>query len=108
MKKKILLAMIAIVALVTLVGCGSKEDSNSIIGTWKHESTDYTYKFNKDKTGSYSYGNQEMKFTYEDSGTDVSILYDGNTMASTYDYKIDGKKLIIKDSLGSDVIYIRK
>ena len=108
MKKKILFLVVALIGLVTLAGCGSNDDNNSIVGSWKYESGDYTYKFNADKTGSYTaYGN-EMKFTYEDNGTSVSILYTGNTAASTYEYKIEGKKLIIKDSFGNDVIYIRK
>lgn len=109
MKKKLLFVVFAFIALVTLAGCGSsKEDSKSLIGSWKHETSDYTYKFNDDKTGSYSYGNTEMKFTYEDKGDKVSILYDGNNVASTFEYKIEGKKLLIKDSFGSDVVYIRK
>lgn len=107
MKKKLLFVVIALIALVTFTGCGSN-DSNSIIGSWKYESGDYTYKFNKDKTGSYTYAGIEMDFTYEDKGNEISILYDGNTTASTYEYKIEGKKLIIKDSFGSDVVYIKK
>lgn len=109
MKKKILFCLFALIALVTFVGCDKESsDSNSIVGSWKYESGDYTYKFNADKTGSYTaYGN-EMKFTYEDNGKEVSILYTGNTDASTYGYKIEGKKLIIKDSIGNDVVYIRK
>ena len=49
-----------------------------------------------------------MNFTYEDKETEISILYNGNTTASTLEYKIEGKKLTIKDSFGSDVVYIKK
>ncbi len=108
MKKKILFCLFALIALVTFVGCDKDSDSNSIVGSWKYESGDYTYKFNADKTGSYTAYQTEMEFTYEDNGKEVSILYNGNTDASTYEYKIEGKKLIIKDSIGNDVVYIRK
>lgn len=109
MKKKLLFCVFAFVALVTLVGCGSKDDSNSIVGTWEYETnSQYVYKFNKDKTGSYTAYGTEMKFTYEDKGTEVSILYDGNTNASTFEYRIEKNKLIINDSFGSEVTYIKK
>lgn len=109
MKKKLLFCVFAFVALVTLVGCGSKGDSNSIVGTWEYESnSQYVYTFNADKTGSYNAYGTEMKFTYEDNGKEVSILYTGNTDASTYKYRIEKNKLIINDSVGSEVTYIKK
>ena len=111
MKKTILLiGVIAVLAaaLFVLTGCGEKkEEANTIIGSWQHTSG-YTYTFNNDKTGSYSLSGTEMKFTYEDKGDKVSILYTGNTQASEYAYRIEGNKLIIKDSLGSDVEYTKK
>ena len=103
--KKLLLVIVVLVGAFALVGCGN---TKSIIGSWKYKDGGYTYTFNKDKTGSYTIGSTVMKFTYEDDGKKVSILYEGNTIASEYEYKIDGKKLIIKDSFGSDVEYIKK
>ena len=91
-----------VVGLFAITGCGKK----GLVDSW--ETSGYTYTFNEDKTGSYSYGSTKMAFTYEDDGKTVSILYTGNTIASSYEYKIDGDKLIIKDSFGSDVIYTRK
>ena len=111
MKKTILtigLVLILVVTLLALAGCGAKEDKNSIVGSWEYSGGGYTYVFNSDKTGCYKVGSTEMNFTYEDDGSKVSILYTGNTMASDYEYKIEGKKLIIKDSFGSDVEYIKK
>ena len=43
-----------------------------------------------------------MKFTYTDDGSNLSILYDGNTAPFESTYTIDGSKLNIKDSFGSD------
>ena len=102
-------AMIAIAAL-TLTGCGKKNDG-SIVGSWESTGTygsSYVYKFNEDKTGAYSVYGIDMPFTYEDDGSKVTILYDGNTISNSFEYRIEGNKLIIKDSFGSDVEYKRK
>ena len=104
--KKLLKGLLVVCAfvfvLVGVTGCGDE----GLVGSWKHGS--FVYTFNKDKTGNYSFGNNKMKFKYEDNGKKVKITYDGNTTGSTYEYKIDGKKLIIKDSFGKDVEYTRK
>lgn len=102
MKKTLLAILILVMGLVAVTGCGKK----TIVGSWSHSS--YVYKFENNKTGSYTAGGVEMKFTYEDDGKKLSILYEGNTKASDYEYKIDGNKLIIKDSFGTDVEYTRK
>lgn len=111
MKKTILtIALIAlvVVSLIVLTGCESKS-SKPIVGSWAYNGgSDYIYTFKEDNTGSYSaYGN-EREFTYEDDGSQVSILYNGDTTAGTYEYTIDGNKLIIKDSFGNDVEYVKK
>lgn len=99
---------ILVAALFVLTGCGEKnEEPLTLVGSWQH-SSGYTYTFNADKTGTYSIDGRFMEFTYEDKGDKVSILYYGNTKASEYEYKIDGNKLIIKDTFGSDVEYKRK
>lgn len=107
--KKIFLSLIMAIVLLGSVfittGCG-KKDGNTIVGSWDHSG--FVYTFNKDKTGSYDALGNKMNFTYEDDGKKVSILYTGNTDASSYEYKIEGKKLIIKDSFGNDVEYTRK
>jgi len=113
MKKALLsagLALILMFSVLLLSGCGKNEDSkkqsNTIIGSWEHSG--YVYKFNEDKTGSYTAYGSEMKFTYEDDGKQVKVLYNGNTIPGTYEYRIDGNKLIIKDSFGNDLEYVKK
>ena len=105
MKKRLFLSLFAVFAVVVLVGCESKK---GLVGKWEYDGGGYVYTFNSDGTGSYSYGSASMDFTYEDKGTEVSILYTGNTMASSYQYKIEDNVLIIKDSIGNDVKYKRK
>lgn len=114
MKKNILiitLAIMLLISIVVLTGCEDKKDEG-IVGSWSYNpygSTEYIYTFNADKTGSYNAGGTVMDFTYEDDGTKVSILYTGNTVAGSYEYRIeDGKKLFIKDSFGSELEYDKK
>ena len=111
--KKVLLGLLVIISVVLLTGCGkttkkteTKDNTPPIIGSWAHGN--YVYTFNSDKTGDYSYGETKMEFTYEDNGDELEILYTGNTVAGKFAYKIKGKKLIIKDSFGNDVEYIKK
>ena len=47
-------------------------------------------------------------WTYEDDGTKVTILYNGDTASSTYEYTIEGNTLTIKDSFGNDVKYVKQ
>ena len=80
------------------------------MGTWEYNQSGavYAYSFKDDKTGLYSVYGSEIPFTYEDDGQKVTILYNGSTAASAFEYKIEGNKLIIKDSFGNDVEYVKK
>ncbi|MBE6737131.1 MAG: hypothetical protein E7566_00535 [Ruminococcaceae bacterium] len=76
-----------------------------LVGSWVSEDMpDYVYVFNADGTGTYSV----LKFTYEDLGEKISILFDGNTVASEFEYTIEGNKLTLIDSFGEPVVYIKK
>jgi major membrane immunogen (membrane-anchored lipoprotein) len=103
-KKKLFFVAIILFALV-LVGCG-KSKKSPIIGSWDYSG--FVYVFNEDMTGSYTAGGTEMKFTYEDDGEKVTITYEGNTKGSTYEYKVEDDKLIIKDSFDNEVEYYKK
>lgn len=105
--KKALLGLLVIVSVFFLVGCEKKEAKPSLVGSWQHKSG-YTYTFKEDGTGNYAFSNTKMEFTYKDKGEEVEILYKGNTMANTFKYRIEGKKLIIKDSFDNDVEYTKK
>ena len=110
MKKTLLTAsvlLILVAGLFILTGCGD-DTSKGIVGSWAYQGDSYIYKFNTDNTGSYTMIGSERKFTYEDDGTKVKITYDGDTTGSTYEYTIEGNKLLIKDSFGSTVEYTKK
>ena len=100
----IVLVLVIIICSFMITGCNNR--NQDIIGTWKHDK--YVYTFKDDKTGIYDANGTIMKFTYKDNGKKVTILYDNNTIASSYEYKINDNKLIIKDSFGSNVEYIKK
>ena len=111
MKKTILaigVILVLTILLFVLTGCGKSK--NKIVGSWKYNggSIEAVYKFNEDNTGSYSYSGTKREFKYEDSGTEVKIIYDSDTEGSTYNYRIEGDKLIISDSFGSEVEYVKK
>lgn len=112
MKKTLLIAaliVMLVVAVFALTGCGNKDEG--IVGSWEYSgygTTKYVYTFNADKTGNYDAGGSVKNFKYEDSGDKVTITYDGATMSNEFEYKIEGNKLIIKDSFGNDVEYVKK
>ena len=103
--ERVLLVLVIMVGITCLAGCG-KKDKNTIVGSWAHDS--YVYTFNADKTGDYAAFGGKMEFTYEDDGKELKILYTGNTVPLVLPYRIEGKKLIVTDSFGSDVEYVRK
>ncbi len=78
----------------------------ALIGEWEYAG--YTYIFREDGTGAYAAGGAEMTFTYEASGGELSILFTGNTSPMVTTYRIDGGRLIVKDSFGSEVTYTAK
>ena len=104
--KKYLLGIALVMLVVLVTGCGAK----GLVGKWKAEgySVDYYYIFNKDNTCAYEMSGARMEGTYEDDGKKVTILFNGNTNSNTYEYRIEDNKLIIKDSLGNDITYVRK
>lgn len=108
-KVKLLFPMLlVIVAVVFLAGCGKEKQTEEVglVGEWKYES--YVYTFNEDGTGQYDIGGNIMKFTYEDEGTKVSILFEGNTSPMELEYEISDNQLIVTDSTGSEVVYYRQ
>lgn len=107
MKKTLLtlgIVLVLVLSVFILTGCEKKAEG--LVGQWAYSS--FVYTFNEDKTGTYDALGSTMEFTYEDDGSKVSILYKGNTAPLELNYRIEGNKLIITDSFGSDVEYTRK
>lgn len=104
MKKYLKVIAVVLIGVLFLAGC-KKENKNPLIGSWKYEGSDYTYIFKEDGSGTYSYGESVMEFTYTTEGDKISILYKGNTAPFETTFTIEGNKLNMKDSFGNDTIY---
>ena len=118
--KAILIMAMLLSSLMVLAGCGDKKEdakkedsnkaqsSNSIVGTWTYELGGYTYHFNEDGTGDYSYSTTKMEFTYKTEGNMLSIMYKNSTAPLELEYSIDGDTLNVIDSFGNDTLYKRQ
>ena len=76
-------------------------------GSWAHGSS-YVYEFRTDGTGVYHVGTTDMDFTYTLTGEEISFLFTGNTAPMVLQYRIEGSTLILVDSFGRDVDYIKQ
>ena len=119
-----LLRLIAVTAIILVTSIGIKAQTTTtpspdtvsvtkdcpIVGQWQYEGGgDYIYYFNADRTGKYEIGSpQPLLFTYEIKGDKLYILFKDNTGPTELGWRIEGNKLIIVDSFGSEVVYIKK
>lgn len=102
--KKGLLACLLVLVCVLVIGCGKKDP---IVGKWAYGSGEsFMYTFNSDGTCHYTANNKDC--TYKVDGDKLSITYEGSTAAFETTFKIEGNKLTIKDSFGSDVVYEKR
>ena len=103
MKRYYLIIVVFLVLFLT-TGC-----EKSIVGKWKSTDTEnqYYYIFNSDKTCSYEMDVARLDCTYEVDGEKLIILYKGNENTNTFEYRFDGKTLIIKDDTGKDNKFIK-
>ena len=84
----------------------TKAKGGNLVGSWTWEGGIFVYIFNKDNTGVYTTGSDAMHFTYKINGNKVVLTYkEGGKV--TLPYTVSGKKLIIKDENGDDVIYYK-
>lgn len=106
MKKYIILGIVFISLVIIATNCIQK----NIIGKWKAIDTniEYYYIFNKDKTCSYEMKVARLDCTYELNDDKLTILYNGNTKANTYEYHFEGSTLIIKNDIGKDNKFIKE
>ena len=114
MKKRVIsILMILCVAfmLFSFTACSDKEksDAPAIVGKGEYESSsDMSYTFREDGTGSYWFLGSETKFVYEDDGKALTLQYENIEQPNVFEYKIEGKKLLIQDSFGEFMTYIKK
>lgn len=102
--KKYLFGLTILIFTFLLTGC-----KKSIVGKWKAIDTknEYYYIFNKNNTCSYEMNVARLDCTYEISEETISILYKGSNKKKTFQYKLEGKNLIIKDESGKDNKFVK-
>ena len=91
-------------------GTSAEADSTAqLIGQWQSENLpDYIYTFNADGTGQYDMAGNilELTYTVQDGKITMTFLTQGYQPV-TLAYVLDGDRLNIKDSFGSDTFYNR-
>ncbi|MBR5336520.1 MAG: hypothetical protein IK152_00860 [Lachnospiraceae bacterium] len=88
---------------------GLSEEAKAVVGSWASESLkDYIYTFNEDGTGDYAMGTSKKELTFKVADGKLEILFKGDTAPFKTPVKVEGNKLIIKDSFDKDVVYIKK
>lgn len=86
----------------------AENEGSPLIGSWEYEEGGFTYTFNADGTGTYDVFGEVMNFAYTDNGDSFTMTYEDVDAPTTLEYSIDGNTLTVKDSVGSDVKYIKK
>ncbi len=103
--KKYFLGLFLLLSSLLITGCGK-----NIIGKWRaiDASNEYYYIFNKDKTCSYEMFAARLDCTYEANDGKLTIKFKGNEKPNKYQYRFDGKNLIIKDNTGKDNKFVKE
>ena len=114
-------ALLVFVMILTLTGC-SKKDENSLAGVWEYSDTENgistVYDLKGDGTGTYTMNVGENTVTYElkyeAKDNHLLVRFVNNDTFSEEDvfdneYTLkDANTMIIKDSFGEELTYIRK
>ena len=122
MNRKVLsLVLCLLVVFFTLAGCAKKE-GNSLVGTWEYTDAEsglgavYTLKSDGTRTYTMKVGETEVTYDlkYEAKDDHLLVTYVNNEIFSEEDvfdsefsFK-DAKTLIIKDSFGEEMTFVKK
>jgi len=129
--KKLLSVLMIVVMVFALAACGETDPNEKSEGVLKYEEyvaaalneevtieafvqdhqswwDDKITVYAQDGTGGYFFVGGEMKFTYTDDGTALTIQYETATEPNVFKYTIEGDTLKIEDSLGDMITYIKK
>lgn len=82
-------------------------EPSALIGSWAYEEdNNFIYTFSANGTGTYNVYGEILNFTYTDNGTSVTIVFDD--APGTFAYTVDDNTLVMIDSTGTEVRYIKK
>ena len=102
--------IVAVVITIVLIIVNGRP---KLFGKWNAEGSSWYYDFTSDTEGLYGYHYDSIdypaqKFTYVDNGDHLTITYEGFTTGMDLNYRLEGNKLIVTDSFGTDVTYIHE
>ncbi len=118
----ILAVVLALAMLFALAGCGAKKDEDPMVGTWEYNDPESglgaVYVLKDDGTGTYTMkvGEEEVVYElkYEVQDGHLLVTYVNNEIFSeddVFDNEFsfqDDNTLIIKDSFGEEMNFVRK
>lgn len=117
-----LAALLAFAMIFALAACGAKKNENSLAGTWEYTDAEYgistVYVLKDDGTGTYTLKTEEAEDTlaikYEAKDGHLLVTYtdsedytEDDVFDSEFSFK-DANTLIIKDSFGEEMTFVRK
>ena len=127
MKKILILVVVLALACVFMVACGGNSgggdaSENSLTGVWKYEDTENgigaVYDLKDDGTGTYTMivGEEEVTYElkYEVQDNHLLVTYVNNdtfTEEDVFDSEFsfqDANTLIVKDSFGEEMTFVRQ
>ena len=120
--KRILVLLTALVLLLSVAGCGGKKTEASLTGVWEYSDEETgmaaTYDLKDDGTGTYTMkvGEEEVVYElkYEVQDGHLLVTYVNNEIFSeddVFDNEFsfqDDNTIIIKDSFGEEMTFVRK
>ena len=120
--KRILVLLTALVLLLSVAGCGGKKAEASLTGVWEYSDEETgmaaTYDLKDDGTGTYTMkvGEEEVVYElkYEIQDGHLLVNYVNNEIFSeddVFDSEFsfqDDNTIIIKDSFGAEMTFVRK
>ena len=84
-------------------------NKNSLVGRWHQDSSAWGYNFTSNTEGEYGTdSSMPSKFTYSEDGKSITIKYENDDKETTYEYRIEGDKLILTDRFGVKRTYIKQ
>ena len=113
MKKNLLLGLITIITLIIVSGCTNKNIDPKVVGKWKYTDDDFSveYVFKENGTGTYTLNigdeSESKNITYKNKDGKFLITFEKDKDVFENKYTIKNGNLIIEDSFGEKITYIK-
>lgn len=119
--RAVLAALLVFVMVFAMAACGAKKNENSLVGTWEYTDAEdaigAVYVLKDDGTGTYTIkaGEQEVSMSIKYEAKDGHLLvtfvdseiYGDDVFDNEFSFK-DANTLIVKDSFGDEMTFVKK